>query len=370
VTSLLHSYLFVYLFCLALSLGSLANLMLHQLTGGRWGEVLRAPLAAAAGLLPVVALFALPLLIDLPAVFHWMADPASVADKRWWLNRPFFLARAACYLLLWSLLALRWRVLAARAARAPPAGTATTGASAASAASATTATRAPPFRSPALIRLSAVGLILYGFSASLAAVDWIMSLTPQWYSSTFGLWVAVAAMQAALALAVCARLGPLAWAAAHRAVGASRALQSEPLRALCGDFGNLLLMYVLGLTYLSYTQFLIIWAEDLPKEISWYLPRLQTSWRAVTAALILMQFLLPFLLLLVRSIKRDARYLTAIAAGLLLSQLLLFFYLVKPAFLPAGLALRWSDPLLVVVCVGAWLLAWRQRWQPSPVLPV
>jgi len=339
MTLALRSYLFVYLFCLALSLGSLANLMLHQLTGGRWGEALRGPLSAAASLLPVVALFALPLLIDLPAVFHWMSAPGSVADKHWWLNRPFFLARSAFYLVLWSLMSLRWGVLVGRARAA---------------------------RTPELIRFSAAGLIIYGFSVSLASVDWIMSLTPQWYSSTFGLWVGVATMQAALALAVCAHIGPLAWAALRGGAGTGVSLQSAPLRALCGDFANLLLMYVLGLTYLSYTQYLIVWAEDLPKEISWYLPRLQTNWRNITVALVLLQFLVPFLLLLVRSIKRDARYLAGIAAALLFSQLLLFFYLVKPAFMPAGLALRWSDPVLALICIGAWLLAWRQRWQPLP----
>jgi hypothetical protein len=325
MSALLHSYLFVWLFCLALCLGSLANLMLHQLTGGRWGEALGAPLSAAVALMPFVSLAALPLLIDLPALFHWMADPASVAQRRWWLNRPFFLARAALYLLLWSALSLRWRVLAARSSTA---------------------------RSAGLIRLSAPGLILYGFSVSAAAVDWIMSLTPRWYSSTFGLWIAVACMQGALAFAVCAWLLPRM----------RSGVRSESLRLLCGDFANLLLMYVLALTYLSYTQYLIVWAEDLPHEIAWYLPRLQSSWRVLTLALILLQFLLPFALLLIRGIKRDARALAAIAATLLVTQLLLFFYLVAPTFAPQGLTLQWSDPLLVLLCVGAWFLAWRRRW--------
>ncbi|HEX4025758.1 MAG TPA: hypothetical protein VHX52_13805 [Steroidobacteraceae bacterium] len=330
MSEFLRSYLFVYLFCLGLSLGSLANLMLHQLTGGRWGDALRGPMVAAAGLLPLVAIFCFPLLIDLPLVFRWMGDPASVADKSWWLNRPFFLARAALYLAIWSVLALRWLALAARAR-----GT----------------------RSPELIRLSAAGLIIYGITVTLAAIDWIMSLTPEWYSSTFGLVVGVAAMQAAMALAVCART----WPALTRPRSAARPQQSAESRALCGDFANLLLMYILTLTYLSYTQYLIVWAEDLPKEIAWYLPRLQTSWRAITLVLILLQFIVPFLLLLMRPIKRDARYLGLIAAVLLLCALLTFFYLVKPAFMPSGLALRWSDPAVAVVFIGAWFLAWRRR---------
>jgi hypothetical protein len=330
MSEFLRSYLFVYLFCLGLSLGSLANLMLHQLTGGRWGDALRAPMMAAAGLLPLVALFCFPLLIDLPLVFRWMGDPASVAAKSWWLNRPFFLLRAALYLAIWSALALRWLTLAARAH-----GT----------------------RSRELIRLSAIGLIVYGITISLAAVDWIMSLTPQWYSSTFGLIVGVAAMQAALAFAVCART----WPTLLQSSSAELQPHDPESRSLCGDFGNLLLMYVLSLTYLTYTQYLIVWAEDLPREISWYLPRLHTSWRAVTVTLTLLQFLLPFLLLLQRPIKRDARYLGLIAAVLLACGLLLFYYLVKPAFMPAGLSLRWSDPVVAVVFIGAWFLAWRAR---------
>ncbi|MGH8256147.1 MAG: hypothetical protein ACRET0_08025, partial [Steroidobacteraceae bacterium] len=137
---------------------------------------------------------------------------------------------------------------------------------------------------------------------------------------------------------------------------------SPESRGLCGDFGNLLLTFVLTLTYLSYTQYLIVWAEDLPNEIAWYLPRLQTSWRAITLVLILLQFIVPFLLLLMRPIKRDARYLGLIAAALLVCGLLNFFYLVKPAFMPAGLSLRWSDPAVAVVVIGAWFLAWRRRF--------
>jgi hypothetical protein len=332
MTHFLRSYLFIYLFCLCLSVGSLANLMVHQLTGGRWGEALRGPLVAAARLVPILALLCFPLLFGLPQLYRWMADPASVADKSWWLNRPFFLLRSALYLVVWSVLALRWLVLAARA---------------------------PGPRSPELIRWSAAGLIIYAFTIFFASVDWIMSLAPEWYSSTFGLLVGVATMAAAMAFAVCARTWPSLLD--RKRLRAER--QHVETSALYGDFGNLLLMYVLSLTYLSYTQFLIIWAEDLPKEIAWYVPRLQTSWHNVTIALILLEFIAPFLLLLLRPIKRNARYLGLIAAALLASQLLLFFYFVEPTFMPAGLTFSWTDPVIAVAFLGAWLLGWRRSLQ-------
>lgn len=339
MTQFLRSYLFVYLFCIGLSLGSLANLMVHQLTGGRWGEALRLPLLAAASLMPIVALCCFPLLIDLPVVFSWMAHPALAASKSWWLNPTFFLARSAFYLAVWSALAMRWLALAAASGGQ---------------------------RTPRLIRLSAFGLIIYAITISGAAVDWIMSLTPQWSSSTFGLEVGVAAMLAAMAFAVCTQTWPQLLRRSGSGAPPPPAGEAEvkAARRLLGDFGNLLLMYVLLLTYLTYTQFLIVWAEDLPKEISWYLPRVDTSWRNVTIALILAQFLVPFVLLLMRPIKRNARYLAWIAAALLASELLQFFYLVKPAFMPAGLALRWSDPAVVVLLLGAWIFGWRWRLRP------
>ena len=321
----LRSYLFVYLFCLSLSLGSLANLMMHQLTGGQWGQALRAPLLAAASLLPVVAIFWFPLLFDLSAVFPWMSDPASVAEKSWWLNRPFFLARTAFYLLIWALLALRWTTLALRSRE---------------------------LRTPQLIRWSAAGVIIYAITISAAAVDWIMSLTPQWSSSTFGGIVGIGAMQTSLAFAVLFK----SWGR-----GAAETAEPGKPRGLFGDFGNLLLMYVLLLTYLTYTQFLIVWSEDLPHEISWYWPRLHTDWRSVTLTLILMQFIVPFVLLLMRAIKRRGRSLGLIAAIVLSGDLLMFFYLVKPAFLTDGIQFRWSDPSVALVLIGAWWLAWRYR---------
>ena len=63
MSELLRSYLFVWIFLLAISLGSLANLMVHALTGGRWGEPVRPAWIAAARLMPLVAVLFLPILI-------------------------------------------------------------------------------------------------------------------------------------------------------------------------------------------------------------------------------------------------------------------------------------------------------------------
>src|SRR5207253_7682934 len=172
----------------------------HALTGGRWGEAIRPALEGAARLVPLVAVLFAPVLVDEA-------------------GRPWLAARSVAYLGIWCALAHALLHAAPRRRSAVAAG----------------------------------GLIAYGLTMSLAAVDWIAALTPGWHSSGFGLVVVVGQMLGSMAFAV---------AAARR--------QGRMGGETGGDLGNLLLMYVLVWAYLAYTQFLIIWAENLPREISWY----------------------------------------------------------------------------------------------------
>ena len=310
------SYLVAFLFCLGLSLGALANLMLHEVTGGRWGVALQHPWTAAARLIPLNVVLFIPLLLGLAQIYPWVDH--GLASNAWWLNKPFFLVRAALYFAVWSVLAWRWLAIAKRS---------------------------PELRPPALRRWSAIGLIVYGLTISLAAVDWIMSLMPQWYSTGFGLLIGTSQMLSAMALGV--------------AACARREDSTAPSTFL--DFGNLLLTYVMTWAYLAFTQYLIIWAEDLPHEIAWYLPRVQTSWRWLTLSVVALQFALPFVVLLSRSIKRNRRPLGGLAVLLLVAQLLFSFYLVFPAVKPAGFDVSWSNALVSIAVVALWLIAWRHN---------
>ena len=132
------------------------------------------------------------------------------------------------------------------------------------------------------------------------------------------------------------------------------------------DLGNLLLMYVMSWAYIAYTQFLIIWAEDLPHEIAWYLPRIQSSWKWLSLALIALQFAIPFALLLSRAVKRTAYYIGPLSAALLAAQLLYTFYLVAPTLEPHGFYVSWSDLIAVIAVVGLWCAAWLSRFEKTP----
>jgi hypothetical protein len=311
------AYLAAFLFCLGLSLGSMANLMLHELTGGHWGVALREPWMGATRLLPLTTALFLPLLFAAPHLYPWIESPTPETHaKAWWLNVPFVIVRVAIYFLVWNLLARRWLTIA---------------------------TRSNTPRPPALRRLSAAGLIVYGLTISLAAVDWIMSLMPQWYSTAFGLLIVISQMLSGMAVAVVAR---------------THLHPAELQPTTLNDFGNLLLTYVMTWAYVAFTQFLIIWAEDLPHEIAWYVPRVQTSWRWLTVTVFLLLFAIPFALLLFRVVKRTPEALGALAAMLLVGQLLFCFYLVIPTLLPGGATASLSDALTFVGVVGVWAIAW------------
>jgi hypothetical protein len=320
----LQSYLFVWWFLLGIPLGSLAILAVHNLTGGRWGELIRPALEAALRMLPVTLLLSIPLWLGLSDLYVW-ARPEDVSaspllqTKAWYLDPVFFLARAAIYAVVWLALSHflgKWSL-----ARAP--GT-------------------DPAAAQRMRAASAIGLLVYGVTVTFAAVDWIMSLSPQWYSTTFGLLSGIGQSLCAFSFAIVC------------AVWLFRG-EHDDLPGTFQDLGNLLLMFVMTWAYLAFTQYLIIWAEDLPNEIVWYLPRVQTSWRLVAIFLVVFHFALPFLVLLSRRAKRAPQSLGILAAMLLFAHLVDSFWLVTPTFRPTGFAVHWSDLFAALVLGGIWL---------------
>jgi hypothetical protein len=298
------AWLSAWWFCLGLILGASANAWIHTLSGGAWGEALWPATRALQRRMPWLLLLFLPMLAGVHVIYPWSARPdawaASMdapAFQQAWFSPLFFGLRLAGYALAWWLLARAGRVR--RAARAAPA------------------------------------LLVYTLLTSLAAVDLLMSLVPAWTSTVFG-WLALTAQMTAGAAATTV-LAALDGRAAPRAAGAPPVWR---------DLGNLLLMYVMLQAYLQFMQFLIIWAENLPREISWYLPRLQTGWQAVGIALVLLQFALPMLALLWRSVKDRPRRLALVAGAMLAMQALDAAWLVVPSVQPHGLGAWWQLPLV------------------------
>lgn len=280
--------------CLAPILGATVLLAIHRLTGGTWGTAILPAAQALARRLPRLLLLWLPLLFGLKAIYPfadggggWLHGIDRPGFLQAWFSPWFFVARGFGYAFA------AWRL-------ARPAALAASG----------------PGR-------SATTLLLYLPLGSFAAVDAIGGLMPTWHSSVFAL--TLLAGQLVAGTAACTWL----------TLRAGRPLPGR-------DLGNLLLMATMLWAYLGFMQLLIIWAENLPKEITWYLPRLRGPWWTGGAALLVLQFVLPLSLLLFRAVKDRPARLAAVAALAWGAQWLDAAWQVLPSVVPTS---AWAPPL-------------------------
>ena len=202
--------------------------------------------------------------------------------------------------------------------------------------------------------------MLYVLTVTFAAVDWVMSLEPHWYSTLYGVVILVGQMLAALALAI-VLITQLA-----EAPPVSTVLTPQHLH----DLGNLLLAFVMLWAYIGFSQFLIIWSGNLPEEVPWYIHRTQGGWEWLGRFVLLLHFGLPFVVLLSRTSKRRAQVLGRLAAGLLVMHLLELFWLVLPAFSPSTLVIHWLDVGLPIGMGGLWMAVFVWQLQRRALLPL
>ena len=135
------------------------------------------------------------------------------------------------------------------------------------------------------------------------------------------------------------------------------------------DLGNMLLAFVIFWTYVTFSQFLIIWSGNLPKEISWYLERSRGGWQWFAVALALVEFLLPFALLLSRAAKRSRERLALIAVCIVIANVAATFWFIAPSFRPGGFFVHWLDLVELIALGGFWFALFFHILKRLPLLP-
>ena len=344
----LHSYLLAYMLWLGLSLGCLALLMLQYLSGGMWGFIIRRPLEAGTRNLPFMAVLFLPLLLGMKRLYPWsqngFIEKLPEHDRALWkwhsyLQPGSWIFRALVVLIVWNLLAFLLNRWARRQDERD---------------------ELPAVRRKRYQMLSAPGLVIYGFTITFAAVDWVMSLNPFWYSTIYGLLF----MIGEALLAFCFVVILLATFGQYRPL--SGLLQREHFH----DLGKLMLASVLIWAYFSFSQLLIIWSGNLPEEIHWYLQRLAGGWKYVAAAIILFHFALPFSLLLSQDLKRHGRRLMFIAVLLFLMRYVDLFWYIAPNFTEHHFHYSWMDFVVPVGMGSLWLALFFYQLKARPLLPL
>jgi hypothetical protein len=337
-----QSYLFAYVFWISLAIGCLAVLMMQYVTGGAWGIILRRVLESATRTLPLLLVLFLPLLLGLPRLYIWTHSDAVSANallqyKHAFLNVPFFLIRSGIYFLCWIVFAVllnRWSKAQDESGELRLAWW--------------------------LEHISGPGLFVLAITLSLAMIDWVMTIEPEWYSTIYPVIYMTGDVLAALAFAVgtvllLSRRPPLVYVMRPR---------------LWRDLGNLLLTFVMLWAYCAFAQYLLIWSGNLREEIKWYLPRKSGGWGWIALALILFHFFIPFFLLLSRDVKERRALLLVVIVIVLALRFVDLYWFVAPAFSPFHFTITWLDFVTPIGIGGVWLAFFTRQLAKRPLLPL
>jgi hypothetical protein len=337
------AYLFGHEFFLGLSLGALGLLMIHHLTSGYWGYSVRRFFESAVATLPFLAVLFVPIFFGLPYLYPWK-NPSIVAEDEilrrriYYLNTPGYIFRSVVIFTIWIVMAhflLKWSTAQ------------------------DVTTSVEPTRK--MRTLSGPGLVIYPVTMTFAALDWLMSLEKDWYSTMFAVMICIGQMLSALAFVI-----SLLSAAARNRQFAPIISVEETLHKI----GNLLLAFTMLWAYLEFGQLLITWSGNLPHEISWYLNRVADGWRWVCVFLFLFNFFIPFFLLLMRPVKRRVQILASVAGCILMAHVVDVWWTIAPSLHPHHFYFTCWAIVSFMGIGGLWSAAFLWNLQRRPVVPL
>jgi hypothetical protein len=359
IDHVLRAWLLGLMMAFGFAVGGLALLMVQYVTGGKWGLLLRRPLEAMSRTLPLVFVYWVVVALYMKKLYLWAAvDDVTVALKSGWINevqahaiefkRPmlnptaFVVTGLVCFA-IWGY--YTWRLNSLGLER--------------DAASAATT----PVWIKRFENISGPGIIVYAITMSAAAIYWVMSLDPTWYSSVYGLLFLVGQGYMVLALGIIV------------AVSLSKA---EPFRTILRqteqhDLGKFTFAFVMLNIYLAFSQFLIIWSGNLPEEIPWYLDRFMGGWGVIITLDFIFHWLIPFTLLLSRDLKRNKKRIVRVCQWMIFAKAFDLFWLIEPNFKDAARNLHFSWGILEYVAVPVamtafWVAYFCSRLKTRPLV--
>jgi hypothetical protein len=349
-----RGYLIGFMCWLGVALGSMAIIMIRHLTGGGWGVVIRRLQGAAMRTLPLLTILFIP--IAIAVLQHriypwaiWTVSPDSVQEPHIhehlaknkfildsYLNSSGFIIRAIIYFAIWNVLSFllsKW-----------------------SKEGDSSSSRDNTQRFKAV---AGPGLILYGFTISFAVIDWVMSLDPSWISTIFGLIILIGEVLSAMCFAV----------VVERILFNYKPMSEMLTPDFVHDHGKWMLAFSMVWAYFSFSQWLIIWAGNLPSEITFYLTRINNGWGWIALILAVLGFCVPFVILLSRPFKRDIRKLVWLAMWIIVIRYIDLFWIIEPNF-SKSFHITIADIVVPVAIGGFWLALFFRNLGSLPLLPV
>lgn len=336
------SWLLALLFFLSLALGALFFVLIHYATQAGWGIVVRRLAENVMATIPLFAILFIPILLFMGDLYPWVHEQAEghnalLAAKAPFLNTPFFVTRAVIYFVCWSLIALFfWR---------------------SSRRQDETGDGAISLR---LKRLAGPALIVVALTQTFAAVDWVMSLDAEWYSTMFGVYWFAGCFVSFFAFLTLLVVGLKRWGLLTDIVSVEH----------YHDLGKMLFAFTVFWAYIGFSQYFLIWYGNIPEETIFFRHRMHGSWGSVSMLLAVGHFIVPFFFLMPRTVKRNSTLLSIGAAWLLAMHLVDLSWLVMPTIHPEGFHIGLSDVFALVAVSALFKGTFFRLLSGAPLVPV
>jgi hypothetical protein len=324
--------------CLGLS--GIFFVALQYASGAVWSIPLRRVGEALAAALPIGGLGILAVLLVHPSIYPWYGHSEIVTEgwagfKSAWLSYPFFLVRAVIYLAAW--LGFSWEIRRNSHRQDREGGYEL---------------------SRKNTRLSVAFMVVFGVTFWLASTDWVMSLEPNWASTIFGLYHFSGMFLSGLATIAL-------FAIALRAIGPLRHGVSNDQFL---DLGRLIVAFATFWAYIWFSQYMLIWYANLTEETPYMVLRTSSGWGKLFVVNLLLNWTLPFLLLLPRKNKINPRTLATASTIVLLGRVCDLYLMIIPPFSAASpRPVIWDFAALSVVAAGLVLVTMRSFFASEPI---
>jgi hypothetical protein len=303
----MHSYLANFMYCMSFGIGAMFFVLISFLTRASWNASIRRWAEIISMTIPWMALLFVPILLMVlvdkaTPLYEWnqakdSIKEAIVAEKTDYLNGPFFTARAAICLVLWTFIVSYYFKMSRKEDETGNVDL-----------------------TLARQKWSGPLVMLFALSVSMAAFDWIMSLDADWFSTIFGVYIFAASMFGFFALMI------VSFMMLQRNGKVKEYVNTEHYH----DMGKFLFGFTMFWSYIAFSQLLLYWYGNIPEETAWFKDRLLGDWAYLSYGSIALHFAIPFLGLMSRHVRRHRFGITFWACWALVAHWLDMAFLVMP----------------------------------------
>ncbi|MCF8260220.1 MAG: quinol:cytochrome C oxidoreductase [Melioribacteraceae bacterium] len=330
------------MFVTSIGAGSVFLIAIEYLGGAVWSTPFRRVSEFLGAVVFLLPLLALPVYLNLHSIFEWTHLEVVEADKilsgkSAYLNPTFFTVRVIIFFSIWILFYL---ILTRNSKKQDSNG--------------------DQNLTKINIKVSAIFIPFFGLTLTFAAIDWIMSLEPHWFSTIFGVYYFSGTMLAALSFAT------ILIVYLNEKGYFVKGISKDNYYSL----GALLFAFVNFWAYIAFSQFLLIWYANLPEETFWYLARWDGAWKYVTISTIFIHFLLPYIVLAPQPAKKDPKRLIVASVIILFAHFLDIFWLVMPTFGKESFAFGWIEIAFPILAVGLILFVFVFKYKSENLVPI